>query len=154
RVFAHAPDLDAWRLRSQVSVSGEAVAAEQSPPAPALDWPARPVPPRSADEDPLRTLPAHTSSGRMPGIHRPRRLVYVFGLGVLVVTALGVPAARFLNGAHQVPTAFRVEGGSLVISGRDNAELWRYSFPQQMPQSAYSGHPEKCHFADFDGDGR
>ena len=55
-------------------------------------------------------------------------------------------ATKFVKGRHQPPTAYRVEGATLIVSGKDGTELWRHTFSAQMAEAIYRENPKQCIF--------
>jgi hypothetical protein len=78
-----------------------------------------------------------------------------FGTAALVSgTGLALAALRLLRPVP-TPTAYRIEGATLIILGKDGREIWHHEFPLRPYEGFYSGNPGRsCTFADLDGDGR
>ena len=89
------------------------------------------------------------------GVDRRHWLRYALGGGAVV---LGVGLgfwAKVRRESQGPPTAYRVEGATLIVSGKDNVELWRYTFPLRLVAGAYQqARVKMCIFADLDGDSR
>ncbi len=86
-------------------------------------------------------------------LHVSRRLWlrYAVAGGAMALGGLGLWAANVISGSHQPPSAYRIEGATLIVLGRGNAELWRYTFSKQLSEEHYSHHPKLCQFADLGG---
>jgi len=90
------------------------------------------------------------------GIDRRRWLRYglAVGAGTLGTTGLALFASKLPWGKKLRPSAYRVEGATLIVLGSDSRELWRYTFPKQMPEDWYKEVTYRlCHFADLEGTG-
>ncbi len=88
---------------------------------------------------------------------RPSRRAWLqmTGLGSVATAAagFGLAAPRLWRQFHQPPSAYRIDGATLVIFGKDGVELWRYTFPQTLDIAFYNTAEPRCLFSDVDGDG-
>ena len=130
RVWAYAAELGAWRAGQAVVGKSGSVEAQ----------------------DPLNggqviaTPPAQLSTRR-----------HWLRYGVIGVAGVAPGAAmlapKLWRQLHQPASASRIEGATLIVSGRGNAELWRHTFAEEMISELDT--PERGRvFADLDGDGR
>jgi hypothetical protein len=78
------------------------------------------------------------------------------GTAALGIAGTGIAlGARWLFGPAPVPTAYRIEGATLIVLGKDDKEIWRYEFASGLDEAFYSATTGRsCAFADLDGDGR
>ncbi len=75
----------------------------------------------------------------------------------VAAASLGVSLTNIRRGHLGPPTAYRVEGSTLIVTGRDNVELWRYTFSEPLQPWLYRNRDRSqdvCAFCDVDGDGR
>ncbi len=80
-----------------------------------------------------------------------------FGGSILTAAVGGYAIPKLRLYSNEPPTAYRVEGATLVVLGKGDAELWRYTFSEQLDESSYRGAEwfgPLCVFDDLDGDGR
>jgi len=59
------------------------------------------------------------------------------------------------GGGAGPPSDFRTEASTLIATDGQGREVWRHQFPTRLDRGAYGGQiPQRCTFADLDGDGR
>jgi hypothetical protein len=110
-------------------------------------------------------LRRETQSGGMaeavpsPESLTPRRTWLRYGLGGAAVIAAGALGYGLKSnfGRDTVAASYRVQGSTLIVLNRDDRELWRHRFPQELLEEAYKNAgpygPKDCLFADLAGDG-
>jgi hypothetical protein len=65
----------------------------------------------------------------------------------------GVMAPKLWRRLHQPASACRIEGATLIVFGRGNAELWRRTFAEEMISDVDAPAERRRVFTDLDGDG-
>jgi DNA-binding winged helix-turn-helix (wHTH) protein len=79
----------------------------------------------------------------------------LIGVPAAVAGALGAAVPFLWRAYGGAPTAYRVEGSTLIVTGRENLELWSYTFPEPLQPWLYQERDRSiCAFCDTDGDGR
>lgn len=93
--------------------------------------------------------------------HSDRRQWLRLALGGVATLAAGAGFGYGIPKFHfgdRGPATYRVEGDELIVGDKDNSELWRHPFGQQLYEPAYEPARvetgvDPCQFADLDGDG-
>jgi len=145
-VYAKVAELDVWKDR-QIQLS-----------------------PKRSDSGVVSPAPVNPSANPQPQTHEAeittpvylhrRDLILRVGAGTAVLSGIAVVGsstiARLWRRMHEPAVACHVQGATLIVLGRSATELWRYTFPTQLYQEAYTkGWGQKMYvFCDVDGDGR
>jgi hypothetical protein len=120
--------------------------------------------PLAADSVPILTpapfspeFASPSNMGSYPYSISRRRWLYTGAAGLTAggLAAFGFAYPEYRLERHQPATAARIEGATLVVTGKDGFELWRHTFPAELDEARYRGQaqPNYWRFADVDGDG-
>lgn len=83
----------------------------------------------------------------------PRNLRWLYWLALVFVLAVGIWAWR-AGRPVGIPSSYRIDGQSLIVSSSDGSVLWTYRF-DEVPDQIWESDPTHARplFADLDGDG-
>jgi hypothetical protein len=134
RVWAYKSELTAWKNRLEtIGPSGGAQTTES--PAPAA----------------ITEAISHSGKAHLSTRRHWLRYGVIGVAGVAPGAAMLAP--KLWRQLHQPASASRIEGATLIVSGRDNVELWRHTFAEEMISELDTPEGGRV-FADLDGDGR